>query len=145
MVVLLGLASSPLLASSGSCASAEVGEPFLLPDGSEHPAGRLTLCLGSEFTPVTSLYRTFVDRMPVGSFASRRVETDRSEGRFMMFDRNAEGTLRLAGYTAPSGDGAETFLLRRPAQVRVRHNVRSALDESISTDRAFIRLAAALE
>ena len=144
LVLALGLAPSPTLASTGDCASAKIEEPFVLPDGSEHPAGRLTLCLGSEFTPVTSFYRTSVDRMPVGSFASRRIVGGDPTGRYMIFDRNAAGTLRLTGYTVPANGSAATFLLQRPARVQVRHAVRAALAEPTPAQ-SFIRIAAAAD
>ena len=58
-------------AAGGVCSSARVDEAFVLPDGSQHSAGELTVCVSQNLTPVASLHRTFVDGMPIGACLAR--------------------------------------------------------------------------
>jgi len=111
-------------AAAGICTSALIEENFALPDGSVHPAGRLTLCPGG-FSPVFSLQRTFVDGKPVGMFASRRdlVEQDEDEGHYLIFYRRAGRPLQLTSYGQPSGERTEMFMLDQPARVEVEDSI----------------------
>jgi len=97
--------------ATAGCISAAIAEPILLPGGSEHPSGTLTLCVSHTLSPVASLHETFVDGMPVGLLASRRGLSEGSgDGRpFMMFNRDAEGRLRLYGFATPAGDRMLTY------------------------------------
>ncbi len=129
-------------ADDGICASAHVDEAFVLPDGSEHPSGRLTLCLSRDLTPVASLHRTFVDGMPIGAFTSRRTAIEGEDGQYFLFDRAAAGTLSLAGYSCPYRGGSGTFLLDRSGEVRVRQGTRASASKPLDRDGA-VRIAAA--
>lgn len=95
-------------AARGVCVSAEIEEPFRLPDGSNHPAGRLTLCHDSDYSPVASFHRTKVDGMTVSMHMSRRGESERgdSDAPFIMFSRDVDGTLLLLGYAHSGQDKA---------------------------------------
>ena len=125
------LASSPSLA--GDCASAEIGESFVLPDGSVHEAGMLTLCFRQDYSPVSTLHTTYVDQMPVGMFSSTRTEAAALENEpnddetpndyFMLFDRRPGSPLRLAGYGLSTSGAVETFILDRPAHVEVEDSI----------------------
>ena len=68
LVAVAGSAS----ASTQVCSTAEVEEPFQLPDGSLHDAGTLTICLDRESSPVSFLHHAYVDRVPVGMMNSDR-------------------------------------------------------------------------
>lgn len=64
VVMAVGLAACATASwaqSGGPCVTSNVPEAFTLPDGSFHPAGRLTLCTLQEFTPVVGLHRVWVD------------------------------------------------------------------------------------
>jgi len=118
LVVALGLlvTSGASWAASGRCTTAVVAEPFLLPDGSEHPAGALTLCVRQAYSPVASLHETYVDGMPIGMLTSRHSIARGSDvqGSFLVFDRLADGRLSLLGYTSACRDGIEVYALRYP-------------------------------
>ena len=111
-------------ASAGFCTSALVEEVFALPDGSVHPAGRLTLCAGGS-SPVFALQRTFVDGRPVGMFTSRRevVEDAEDEGYYLIFHRRPGHPMELTGYSQPSSGYTEMFTLDRPARVEVEDSI----------------------
>ena len=112
-------------AAARTCTSALVDEVFTLPDGSVHPAGRLTLCLGSESSPVFALQRTFVDGRPVGMFTSRReiVEHAGEEEHYLIFHRRPGRPMQLTGYGQPSSGRTEMFLLDQPARVEVEDSI----------------------
>jgi len=120
---LLGLIAISLhgvsAAGTGQCATTRVDEPFVLPDGSEHPAGIVTLCHDRKFNPVSSLHTMYVDHMPVGLFRSHPEVTDDANetGYFMLFARGADRPLRLVGYGLPGRGGSRTHVLDRPRVV----------------------------
>jgi len=126
----LVLVSPPTLATGDGCTSADVDEPFTLPDGSVHPAGKVTLCHSHEHSPVKSMHRVLVDRHPVGMFSSeRRIVADESHPSpyYLIFERRSGSTLRLTGYGRPSGAHIEMHMLDRPTRVDVRDSVGSAM------------------
>ena len=110
-VLALFLAAVPAAASGGSCATAVVSERFVLPDGSEHAPGKITLC-PNQATPSQAMHVGYVDRAPIGLFFSHRgrseapVETQP----YMMFARDRRGWLHLYGLATPVAGGMETFL-----------------------------------
>ena len=105
------------LPAQNICVSAEVSEPILLPDGSWHPAGLLTLCRRGDYSPVAAFHETYVNRMPLGLFLSHQcVSEGPAEAEpFMMFYRQADGRLRLYAYALPSGDHMTNYFLEPPA------------------------------
>ena len=107
------VAAGPVRAGQGRCVTAHVAEPITLPDGSEHAAGRLTLCASRNFTPVTTLHNSYVNGMPVGMWLARRgvAEGEPAQGAYMMFQRDSGGSLHLYGYASPSGGRIVTHLL----------------------------------
>ena len=98
-------------AANGSCATAEVTERFVLPDGSEHGPGKITLC-PDQSTPAQAMHVGYVDRAPIGLFLSHRglSEAPVETRPYMMFARDERGRLHLYGFAAPTSSGMETFL-----------------------------------
>jgi len=125
----VGLAQSPTLAAGSPCATAVIDEPFLLPDGSEHPAAELRICVRGEYSPIASFHETYVDGMPVGLTISRRTTSRGSDARnsVVVFDRLADGRLSLLGYAMVRRDGLEIYALQHPTTRRSEALERMAL------------------
>ena len=127
------------LAAQNICVSAEVPGPILLPDGSWHPAGVLTLCLRGDYTPVAAFHEIYVNHMPVGLFLSHQgcSEGPAEAEPFMMFYRQADGRLRLYAYALPSGDHMTNYFLDPPAGGKAASSLRAtAGSDSSSADSA---------
>ncbi len=116
VIAVLMTSQSPALAATDACISATLSDPILLPDGSEHPAGVLTLCQKGDYTPVASFHETYVNRVPIGLFLAQHCVSEGSaeDGPFMMFYRETDGRLRLYGYALPSRDRMTTYFLEQP-------------------------------
>ncbi len=101
-------------AFAGTCTSAVLEEAFVLPDGTERPAGTLTLCVERTFSPVQSLHRISVDGMPIGMALSRHSTTELPDARTpaMVFERAADDRLYLLGYVSPGRDQLKVFAMR---------------------------------
>lgn len=110
------LSGSVASAAESLCVGATVQEPVRLPDGTEHPAGRLTVCLGRVWSPVFSRHRTYIDGMTVSLLISRHsvIKGPSPADPFMTFYREPDGRLRLVGYTLPCHGGMETYRLGQP-------------------------------
>ncbi len=111
-----GLFAVPLCAASGpGCVRVAVPEPVELPDGTIHPAGNLSLCIGQALSPVTALQRVSVGGMPVGILLSRRGTSEgKATAEPSVLFRRLAGRLHLVGYAAPAGATNQTYLLRDP-------------------------------
>jgi hypothetical protein len=140
----LAAAQGAAEAAKGVCVSAEIEETFRLPDGSDHPAGRLTLCHHSDYSPVASFHRTKVDGMTVSMHLSRRGESERgdSDAPFMMFTREGDGTLLLLGYGHAGQDQAAVHAFQRNSKPRQMLQAKARTAES---ETPIIRLAASLD
>ena len=116
VAVVLILAIGPAVASARVCATAQIDESFVLPDGSAHEPGALKLCRGTDYNPATTLHSSFVNNMAVGMLFGRSSasESAGNEQPFLVFVRNDLGQLRLFGYALPGEDGMETFRLEKP-------------------------------
>ena len=116
--VLPVLAAPNHAASGPGCVSVAVAEPVELPDGSVHPAGSLSLCIGAPLSPITALQRVSIGGMPVGILLSRRgvSEGPATAEPSMLFRRDETGRLHLVGYAWPAGETNRTYLLRDPAE-----------------------------
>ena len=81
--------------AGGDCASARIEEPFVMPDGSAHAPGLLSVCRDTDFTPVTAMHRGYVDRRPVGLLFGPvgRNENAAAEEPFLVFVRDSDGIL----------------------------------------------------
>ncbi len=115
-VLVLGvsaLAAPAALAGSGKCLRADVPLPMILPDGSEHPAGKLTLCV-ADYSPVASYHKVSVNEIPVGFLFSRRrvPEGTTVEDPVVYFHKTADEKLRLTGYLWPTGRKIFSYLLQ---------------------------------
>jgi hypothetical protein len=120
----LAAASGVALAGQRSCTTAWIAEPFILPDGSEHPAGELTLCIQQRHSPVAFLHETRVDGNPVGLLISRHTTTYGGDlaSSFVVFDRLSDGRLNLLGYASAKRDRVEIFAMSQP-RVRTTHSL----------------------
>lgn len=99
----------------GTCVTAHIPEAFTLPDGSEHAAGRLTLCALQAFTPVVELHSVSVDGTGASLAMSRRAVPEhyadtRSE---ILFERTPDGALELVGYVVPFGGTSWSYTMWR--------------------------------
>lgn len=122
----LGAASGTAFAAQGGCTTALIAEPFLLPDGSEHAAGELTLCIHQRHSPVSFLHETRVDGRPVGLLTSRHTTTYGGDlaNSFVVFDRLSNGKLTLLGYASARRDRVEIYALSQP-RVRASRSLES--------------------
>ncbi len=115
------VAASPIVAAPGDCTTAKVDSPLVLPDGTSYPSGTLTLCATRKFSPVTSLHKTSIDRQAIGLLMSRSeiAESTGTTDPFMMFYRQADGSLLLYGYAVPeAGNKTRTYRLIDPRRSR---------------------------
>jgi hypothetical protein len=117
MTVIIAIAIAATFAGAADagrarCASAVVSETFVLPDGSEHAGGTLTIC-DRRYNPVRSLVGTYVDGVAVGWFVSDRRRTEMSDQgkETIVFRRDAAGRLRLAAFAAAGVRGSDLFTL----------------------------------
>jgi len=112
-VILLLVAGPAWAGSRGTCITLEVEAPILLPDGTAHPAGALTLCHSREISPVSPLHNTYVDGHPVAMLASRKTRSEGGETiePHALFNRTPEGQLELIGYVLPGMGRSVTFHL----------------------------------
>ena len=131
-------------AAKGVCVSAEIEESFRLPDGAQYPASKLTLCHHSDYSPVASFHQTKVDGMTVSLHTSRRGDSERgdSDEPFMMFGRDADGTLLLLGYAQSGQDQATVHAF--PASRKSRKQLQVDARPEVSAT-PIIRLAASLD
>ena len=130
VIAVLMTSQSPALAATDVCIIATLSEPMILPDGSEHPAGVLTLCQRGDYTPVASFHETYVNRAPIGLFLAHHCVSEASADKepFMMFYREPDGKLRLYGYALRSRDRMATYFLEEPAGGRANDALRAAAD-----------------
>jgi hypothetical protein len=126
------LSGMPAAWATRTCLSATIDEPVGLPDGSAHPAGKLTVCVQRDLTPVSTLHVTYVNRQPVSLLTSRRgVSEGLVERPYMMFRRTDGGRLQLYGYALPAGRHMITYLLSAP--------VSQPSHDALGADHALIR------
>ena len=82
-----------------ACVTARVPEAYVLPDGSEHEAGKLSLCLSETLSPVTGLHRMSVEGHTLGLARSRRsLAESRDVTDPLVLFRRRGGRLELVGY-----------------------------------------------
>jgi hypothetical protein len=118
-----------VLAATSTCYSANIPEPFLLPDGSLHEAGSLRVCNDRAYSPVAALHRIQVDGMAVGLHLTRKSsgQSDTVNDTVLIFNREADGRLRLLGYAAPDRDRTEMHIFNHPTvKVQVEYLQRAA-------------------
>jgi len=114
--VLLGitvlLASGAAMAETRVCTTTTLDEPFVMPGGTEHTPGKITLCHGLDYNPTLAMYVGYVDGEPIRMlFGYRGVSEAPTETEpYMTFARDQAGRLHLYGLAIPSRDGMQTFL-----------------------------------
>ena len=77
----------------------KIDEPFML-QGQVYPAGTISIRAVSQYNPTSMLHEVCIEDQCLGVFLAERIdfETDDQRDTFR-FERNAEGTLVLLGYT----------------------------------------------
>jgi hypothetical protein len=126
--------STPTVAETRACATATLDEPFVMPGGTEHAPGKLTLCRGLEYSPTRTMYVSYVDRASVGMlFGERgRSEAPTDNEPYMMFARDRKGRLHLYGFAVPCREGMETFMFGGfPAGLAVASTKASVRSETV--------------
>jgi hypothetical protein len=101
--------------AAGDCFTANIEEPFRLPDGAFHEGGKLTLCHERNHSPVAALHEVRIDRMGVGLFVSRRSVSEGLDGNaarpYLLFHRVNGGELFLIGVASPLRDQMQLYFL----------------------------------
>jgi len=94
------------------CVALDVPAPFVLPDGTVHPAGELKICLSRNFNPVSGLHRVYIDGIPRGFLLSRiaNAEIPKDVTPSALF-YGESGRLRLVGYTVAANGRVFSYLL----------------------------------
>lgn len=114
-IALIGMATlAPLAAAAedyGGCIRVDLATPFVLPDGSVHEPGTLTLCTDRPLNPVAGMHRMSASGTGVGRVVSRRVRSEFGalEAPQVVFAREPDGSLRLLGYVEPAGGRVRAF------------------------------------
>jgi hypothetical protein len=82
-----------------TCVAARVPEAYVLPDGSVHEPGKLSLCLAKNLSPVTGLHRVAVEGHTLGLARSHRsLAESRDVKEPLVLFRRRDGRLELIGY-----------------------------------------------
>jgi hypothetical protein len=95
----------------GGCFRVDLAAPFILPDGSLHDPGVLTICTDRPLNPVAGTHRMAASGASVGRIVSRRVRSESAQldAPRVVFARTSNGTLRLLGYVEPAGNRVRAF------------------------------------
>ncbi|HEX6853554.1 MAG TPA: hypothetical protein VF139_19310 [Candidatus Polarisedimenticolaceae bacterium] len=95
----------------GGCFRVDLTQPYVLPDGSVHDPGSLTICTDRPLNPVSGTHRMTASGTGVGRWVSRRVRSEAGplDGPQVIFARNPNGTLRLLGYLEPAGGRVRAY------------------------------------
>ena len=114
LVAGMAVATPAWSASSGTCVTVRLNDPFRLPDGIIRPAGELTLCDSEALSPVSELHSIRVNGVSVGLFESRRLrpEAGALQAPQVVFEKDAVGTLSLVGYIVPSSGHNLSFRMK---------------------------------
>ena len=120
--LVLTMAAAPIRAE-GSCVAARIDSEVVLPDGSVHEPGIVTICPETKLSPAVRLCSIAVNGRTAGIWMNRVSEG----GRFVADDgtvslrRLANGHLALADYYWPGADGhpVTAALAARPVEPAV--------------------------
>ena len=108
--------AAPALAQGRGCVRATVEEPFLLPDGSQHGAGPLRICLDRVYSPISGLHTIEPADGGRGWFLSRRGRAESAvlaHAPRILFGRDGRRTLLLLGYAIATGNTTQVYWLQR--------------------------------
>ena len=124
-LALLAVGPAPA-GGANHCVRAQVPGSFVMPDGTEHEAGTLRICMNRQYSPVAGLHEMSADGGSTRMYISR-MQT--SEGvvddatPYVMFRRNGGGSLVLTGYAVPDGDRYLVFRMESIANRQVPQQV----------------------
>jgi hypothetical protein len=119
LAVAFSFAVSPSVAQGrGECVTSNVPEAFTLPDGTVHPAGRLTLCTVLALNPVTGVHRVWMEGDGASIVLTRRAraEAGPDTGPAFVFRRVQGAPLDLVGFVVSDGRRTWKYSLRREAE-----------------------------
>ena len=111
------LAATGVAARSRECVRAAIPEPFTFPDGSQHPAGMLRICLDRTFSPMSGVHSVMAGERGRALFASNRVKAEaiaESGPPQIVFARDAALGLTLLGYTVPTSGATQVYWFETP-------------------------------
>lgn len=130
--VLLSVIVAGQVSAQSSCLTVTLHQPVVFPDGSEHAAGRLTLCDWKAFTPVAQIHRSYMDGRPIQLLMGRRSTSERSvtEPDQVFFRPDSYGRLELIGYARTYRGRSMTVSFQRQNPPRkVDHRLARATGE----------------
>lgn len=109
--ILACLPASALAEGYGGCFRLDLAAPFVLPDGSRHEPGTLTICTDRPLNPAAGTHRMTVSGASIGRLVSRRVRAEYAslDAPQAVFARASDGTLRLVGYVEPAAGRVRAF------------------------------------
>lgn len=122
--VLLSAIVAVSAAADAPCLTVNLARPVIFPDGTERPAGQLTLCDWKTYTPVAQIHRSYVDGRPVQMLIGTRTANERSadEPAEVFFRADGNGRLELMGYTRTlQGRGVTVSFQRKDSPRKVDH------------------------
>ena len=116
-------------AAETPCVTAAVPSPIVLPDGSVHVGGTLTVCEVRSLSPVATFHRIAIDGRAVGMFVSRRgaSEAAAEAAPTLLFEDEGAGELVLVGYVVPSRRSTAFRLAGPPVETAHRGTVAGAV------------------
>ena len=130
---------------TGRCYSADVPETLILPDGAEHEAGWLRVCMTRKLSPVQGLHTTYIDGRPIGAFNSRlgtNEDGSETEKPFFLFRRTFDGKLALLGYAVRQEGTMRTYRMRVEKVRSYPWHFALSTDETAAADQGRVTLAA---
>ena len=120
--LILPMAATPVRAA-GDCVAARIDSEVVLPDGSVHEPGILTICPETKLSPAVRLCSIAVNGRTAGVWMNRVSEGGRfvSDDGTLSLRRLANGHLALADYYWPGADGrpVTAALVAHPAEPAV--------------------------
>ena len=97
----------------GRCVTVDVPAEYVTPDRVLHEPGSLKLCVDRIHSPVSVLYKVYIDGHAVGMLQGRtgRSEEPAASEPYVQFRWNGRGQLLLVGYAWPEGKRMRTHIL----------------------------------
>ena len=115
-----------------TCVTARIPEAYVLPDGSRHEPGRLSLCLTENLSPVTGLHRVAVEGHTLGLARSHRTLAEsRDVTEPLVLFRRRDGHLELVGYVVRIDRKTWSYVLADPEPEPARGELVAVLGRRI--------------
>ena len=132
------LSATPARADKG-CIAARVHDPVVLPDGSLHEAGIVTICPETRLSPSVRLCSIAVNGRTAGIWMNRVSEGGRfvSDDGTVALRRLASGHLALADYYRPGPDGRPVTAAQAAARAPERPRETPAVEAAASMSGMF--------